>query len=74
MPAGVRRQKELLLVLTDKSSHKEIQRKRPGIVRRGGQREKGGLLAKNCVFCGMEDKKNLIWELLIPSLVKGEKV
>lgn len=74
VPAGVRRQKELLLVLTDKSGHKGIQRKRPGIVRRGGQREDGGLLAKNCIFCGMEDTKNWIWELLIPSLVKGKKV
>lgn len=71
VPAGVRRQKELLLVLTDKSGHKEIQRKWPGALRWGGQREGGGLLSKNCTFCGMEDKKN--WELLIPSLAKGRK-
>lgn len=56
----VRGQQELLLVLTDKSGHKEIRRKWPGVVRGRAQREGGGLLSKNRIFGRMEDKKNWI--------------
>lgn len=45
-------------MLTDKSGHKEIRRKWPGVVRGRAQREGGGLLSKNRIFGGMEDKKN----------------
>lgn len=55
---GARRsQEELSLVLTDKSGHKDLQRKGPGVVRRAGRGEGGRLLSRHCIFCGMEDKK-----------------
>lgn len=57
MPTGGRRHKELLLVLTDKSGHRESQRKWPSVVRQGAQRESRGLLSTVHIFCGMEGKK-----------------
>lgn len=56
-PAGGTRHRELLLVLADKSGHRESQRKGPSVVRQGGRREGGGLLSTVHICCGMEGKK-----------------